>query len=126
MLPPPTLRVRAIVATLMLSTGSLWPVHWTGSVAVARETEAPAPARQAQLIRLVRHDCGSCHGLTLAGGLGPPLDRLSLASKPAPYLQATILSGRPGTAMPPWRGLLSEAEAQWIADRLSEGFPDAH
>lgn len=26
--------------------------------------------------------------------------------------------------MPPWRTLLSEAQAQWIAERLIMGFPE--
>jgi cytochrome c55X len=39
-------------------------------------------------------------------------------------MAATILYGRPGTAMPPWRGLLNEAEAQWIAEQLLLGFPE--
>ena len=47
----------------------------------------------------------------------------TLADKPAESLVATILHGRPGTAMPPWRGLLTEQEAQWIVERLQAGFP---
>ena len=80
---------------------------------------------EARLIRLVRHDCGSCHGLTLGGGLGPPLTAAALAGRPAPYVQAVILRGRKGTAMPPWSAFLSEAEAAWIAERLVTGFPPA-
>jgi cytochrome c55X len=75
------------------------------------------------LIQLVRHDCGSCHGLTLSGGLGPALDAQALRGKPTEYLQAMILRGRPGTAMPGWAGLLSEPEARWIAQQLQGGFP---
>jgi len=33
----------------------------------------PPPARQAALVDLVRQDCGSCHGMTLKGGLGRSL-----------------------------------------------------
>jgi len=73
-----------------------------------RAAGVPAPARQQQLIHMVRHDCGSCHGLTLAGGLGPALVPEVLQSKPVEYLQAMILHGRPGTAIPGWQGLLSE------------------
>ena len=40
---------------------------------------------------------------------------------PADVLAEVILDGRPGTAMPPWRPLLSEAEAAWIADYLLNG-----
>jgi cytochrome c55X len=89
----------------------------------ARTAGAPAPARQQELIQMVRHDCGSCHGLTLAGGLGPALVPAALQSKPVEYLQAMILRGRPGTAMPGWQGLLSEQDARWVASRLREGFP---
>ena len=84
-----------------------------------------AAVRQAELAQLVRHDCGSCHGLTLQGGLGPALTPDALAGKPPAYLKAMILDGRRGTAMPGWRPLLSEAEAAWIAENLARGIPDA-
>ncbi len=81
------------------------------------------PARQAELIYLVRQDCGSCHGMTLRGGLGRPLLPETLADRDARVIAQIILDGVPGTPMPPWRGLLSETEALWIARRLKEGFP---
>ena len=34
---------------------------------------AVPPERQDQLRYLLRQDCGSCHGMTLKGGLGPAL-----------------------------------------------------
>lgn len=82
----------------------------------------PAPARQTELQHLVRHDCGSCHGLTLAGGLGPALSAQALVDRPVEYVEAMILRGRPGTAMPGWKGLLSQDEARWIARELKKGF----
>ena len=88
--------------------------------AVAAE---PGPARQKELIHLVRQDCGSCHGMTLQGGLGPALVPQALADKPAESLVATIVHGRPGTAMPPWHRFLADDEAKWIVARLLEGFP---
>jgi cytochrome c55X len=84
----------------------------------------PAPARQAELVHMVRHDCGSCHGLTLAGGLGPALLPATLAVRPVEYVERVILDGRPGTAMPPWRGLVSDDDARWIAQQLRDGFPN--
>ncbi|MGZ5184370.1 MAG: c-type cytochrome [Caldimonas sp.] len=81
-------------------------------------------ARAAELVRIVRQDCGSCHGMRLSGGLGPALTREALADKPLAALAATIFHGRPGTPMPGWRGLLSEADALWIAERLAGGFPE--
>ncbi len=89
-----------------------------------QEANVPAPARQRQLIQMVRHDCGSCHGLTLAGGLGPALVPAVLQDKAVEYLETMILRGRPGTAMPGWQGLLSAEEAHWIARNLQAGFPD--
>ncbi len=85
-----------------------------------------SPERQGELIRLVRNDCGSCHGLQLRGGLGPALTPDTLKDKSAASLISTILHGRPGTPMPPWEKFLSGSEASWITDRLQKGFPDAH
>jgi len=86
---------------------------------------APDAARQQQLVRMVRQDCGSCHGMRLTGGLGPALTREALADKPVGSMAATIFHGRPGTPMPGWRAMLSEAEARWIAERLVQGLPEA-
>ena len=81
----------------------------------------PSEARQAELRYLLQQDCGSCHGLTLKGGLGPALTVDALAGKPADFLHLTILHGRPGTAMPPWRGILSEADSRWLVELLLSG-----
>ena len=83
--------------------------------------EEPPLQRRAALTDMVRQDCGSCHGLTLKGGLGPSLEPTALADKDAVFLGYVILNGRRGTAMPPWREHLSEAEAQWIAEQLKKG-----
>ena len=81
-------------------------------------------SRQAELIKMVRQDCGSCHGMTLKGGLGPALlpntlDAISLES-----LKAVILFGRSERAMPPWQKFITEDEAAWIAINLKKGFPN--
>ena len=81
------------------------------------------PARYRELVHMVRQDCGSCHGLTLSGGLGPALTVSALMEKPAEGLVATIMQGRPGTAMPPFQGIINEAEAGWIVEQLMQGFP---
>lgn len=82
---------------------------------------APTPVRQALLFNLVRHDCGSCHGLRLGGGLGLPLTPAALKEKSPDALKETILYGRGGTAMPPWRPFINEAEAAWIVRNLLKG-----
>ncbi len=83
----------------------------------------PGPERQAQLIRMVRQDCGSCHGIRLTGGLGPALSRERMLDIPFDSLLATIYNGRPGTPMPGWKSMISEADATWIAHQLQAGFP---
>ncbi|NML15235.1 c-type cytochrome [Azohydromonas caseinilytica] len=84
----------------------------------------PGAARQAQLLRLLRQDCGSCHGMRLTGGLGPALTRQALAQIPPDSLAATIFHGRPGTPMPGWSSFMSAEEAQWLAQRLRAGVPE--
>lgn len=91
------------------------------AAALAQE---PPETRRAQLVRMVRQDCGSCHGMRLSGGLGPALTPEALAGRPVQALAATIFHGRPGTPMPGWQTMLSEADALWIAQRLAAGFPD--
>jgi len=87
----------------------------------AVSAEDVAEDRQRALVHLLRHDCGSCHGMTLRGGLGPPLTAAALEGKSQRALEATILFGRPGTPMPPWSGLLSEAEVRWLVEALKSG-----
>ena len=73
------------------------------------------------LQNLVHQDCGSCHGLTLKGGLGPDLRASALSHYDPQGLSNVILDGIDGTAMPPWRPLMSEADAMWIAQYLLKG-----
>jgi cytochrome c55X len=84
---------------------------------------APDATRQRELVRMVRQDCGSCHGMRLTGGLGPPLDAARLAQWPLEALVATIYQGRPGTPMPGWAPLISREDTVWIAQQLQQGFP---
>jgi len=98
--------------------------HRAFAVCIALILAAPAsaqdlaPFRAAELERLVRQDCGSCHGMTLKGGLGSDLTAEALVGATPEGLAAIILDGVPGTAMPPWRPLLTEGEALWIAEYL--------
>ena len=78
-------------------------------------------ARQAELLYLLKHDCGSCHGMTRKGGLGPPLLPDNLRDRPPMLMENTVLDGRPGTPMPPWRGLLTEQEVRWLVEAIRRG-----
>ncbi|MCB1528231.1 MAG: cytochrome c [Hyphomicrobiaceae bacterium] len=77
--------------------------------------------RAAELRHLVLQDCGSCHGMTLKGGLGPDIRPQQLSGRDRKTIATIILDGVPGKPMPPWRGLLSDADALWIAQYLLEG-----
>ena len=83
----------------------------------------PSAERQAELLHRLKHDCGSCHGLTMKGGLGPPLLPKVLAGRPDNDLVDIILEGVVETPMAPWKSELSEEEARWIVRLLREGVP---
>jgi cytochrome c55X len=89
----------------------------------AQETTL-SPARQQELIHLLIQDCGSCHGLTLEGGLGPALLPKALVGKPPAWLSQVILDGIPDTAMPPWRSILTETEVDWLVIIMQQGLPN--
>lgn len=77
--------------------------------------------KKQELLHLLKHDCGSCHGMTLAGGLGPELSPDSLKRLSTDQVVHTILNGRPGTPMPPWRQFINENQAHWLAEQLKQG-----
>ena len=103
----------ARTAVLAIALG-VWP--W---VAAGAE---PAAARQAELLHLLEHDCGSGHGLTREGGLGPPLLPGDLDGKDVPIIALVILEGVHGTPMPPWKSELSDEDAVWLAAQLKRGY----
>ncbi len=106
-------------------SGRTWVSCFVASALLPMVAAAdPSAARQGELIHLLRHDCGSCHGLTLKGGLGPPLLPATLDGLPAEGLVAIILDGVPGKPMPPWRGLLPEGEVAWLVEQLQAGAID--
>ena len=77
--------------------------------------------RQQELIYIVQQDCGSCHGMTLKGGLGPSLLPERISILPKHYLIDVITHGRPGTPMPPWSNIFNTDEIQWLAEQLLLG-----
>ena len=85
------------------------------------EMDIIAPERQKEIANMVLQDCGSCHGMSLKGGLGPALTPEAIGDKHEDMLAGTILYGRSGTAMPPWKTFLNEREARWIVKQLKLG-----
>ena len=84
------------------------------------QADEPTSARQQVLLNMLKNDCGSCHGLTLKGGLGPSLLHKALADKSDALLLQTIQQGRPGTPMPPWHDFLSKDETLWLIKKLRQ------
>ena len=101
------LRIPLLVVSLMSMSG----------LALAEITSS----RQSELTHLLKQDCGSCHGMTLKGGLGPALLPDQIKDRPIDYLVTTILEGHPNTAMPAWKTMLSKEDALWIAKQLKQG-----
>ncbi|SHE31177.1 cytochrome c55X [Modicisalibacter ilicicola DSM 19980] len=101
--------------------------HWSHVVLLGLlpmlATADPSPSRQAELETLLYQDCGSCHGMTLKGGLGPSLSPERMERFSAEAVTGIILYGVPGTAMPGWSDLLTEQEAAWLADQLKQEPP---
>ncbi len=112
-------RARPLKTTACLAILMVMP-----PAAPAADKPLPARERRAELDRLLRHDCGACHGLERTGGLGPPLTPERLAGRPDDQLIQTILRGVPDTPMPPWKPLLSRRDARWLVHRLREGCAD--
>lgn len=109
---------------ILCASASLFGLTIAGlSHLVGAHAAGPDEARQKELIHLVRQDCGSCHGMTLKGGLGKPLLAGNLAAWSPDDIADVILNGIPDTPMPPWQGELTSDEALWIAEQLQKGFP---
>jgi cytochrome c55X len=88
------------------------------AAASSAASKMPSSQRQQELMHLLLADCGSCHGMTMNGGLGPPLRQDDLAGKPDEYIFITIRDGTAGTPMPPWHPFLTDDEILWMVDVL--------
>lgn len=88
---------------------------------VNAEDENISLMRKSELQNLLVQDCGSCHGMTMKGGLGPALTPDVLKGKSREMITQTISHGRPGTPMPPWNTILTKQEINWIVNTLYTG-----
>jgi len=112
MRPKPLIRPSTVKAAIFVAALA---------TAGAAAGQGPTPERQGELLHLLRQDCGSCHGMTMKGGLGPGLLPANLKDKPDDTLVDIILDGVPQTPMPAWRPLLAPGEAAWIVTQLKKG-----
>lgn len=88
------------------------------AAATSTSADTIGAERSNVLLNLLYQDCGSCHGMRLTGGLGPALTPNVMQQRSLDYLISVIRDGRPNTPMPPWKGLLSNAEISWLANYL--------
>jgi len=113
--------IQKLILTACLSLITLLNPVMASSDNNSETKESISPQRQQELIHLLKQDCGSCHGMTLKGGLGPALLPESLIDKPDHVLVGVIKYGRETLAMPPWDGILNTAEIEWLVAQLKEG-----
>ena len=109
----------------MAECGRIMSIGLAGIALAAGARAEPTADRQGELLYRLRQDCGSCHGMTLKGGLGPALLPDALAARSENDLAAVILNGVPGTPMPPWDFEVTTDEARWLARRLKQGLDNA-
>ncbi|OGT64746.1 MAG: hypothetical protein A3I13_00500 [Gammaproteobacteria bacterium RIFCSPLOWO2_02_FULL_47_50] len=94
-------------------------------LSTAVQAELPL-SKQSEILHLLRHDCGSCHGMTLKGGLGPPLTVERLGQRSTGELAGIIRNGIRETPMPRWEGILNDDEIAWMVKQLQQGIQDEH
>ena len=87
--PLPALSVALFAALIAASIAA-------GAAQAQTQSGDPSLQRQHALVRMVRQDCGACHGMKLTGGLGPPLTAQALSDRSVASIVATTLYGRPG------------------------------
>ncbi len=109
-------RARLVVAPLLCLFSVIIPVlGYAGSL---------PDERKASLDYLLHQDCGSCHGMTLQGGLGPALLAERFKDWDIDRIVSMIMVGNPARAMPPWGGLLSDDDARYLAEKIKNGEPN--
>jgi mono/diheme cytochrome c family protein len=92
-------------------------VRWTTLVAIVFGVVVCAAANEPDGAKLYAERCSGCHGDT-GGGDGPaavalvprPKNFHELRGKSVDELRAIVKKGKPGTMMPPFDGVLSDAE----------------
>ncbi|WP_345993078.1 cytochrome D1 domain-containing protein [Sulfurimonas sp. HSL-1716] len=68
--------------------------------------------------KVFERECQGCHGPNHEGGVGADLRPAKIAKKNTYMLAETILNGRAGTAMPPFKNKFTQADADKMVDYL--------
>lgn len=70
------------------------------------------------IVKLYRDACGGCHGPDRKGATGPALIPQRIGGSDNAFLVTAIKDGRPGTAMPPWKGTLSDEQVNQLIEYI--------
>lgn len=70
--------------------------------------------------KVYEQECQGCHGPMHQGGVGSDIRPDKIKDKTSMFLAETILEGRAGTAMPPFKGTISKNEASQMVDYLQK------
>lgn len=112
------------VALCVLLVSSICHAEILNSASTTPLNNFISTERKSDLMHLLKQDCGSCHGMTMKGGLGPALLPENLSDKPDYVLVNTIKYGRETLAMPAWGNLLNTVEIEWLVTQLKEGIQE--
>ena len=117
------LSLMLVLATAACATSAAPATDASGTLApvpsdYAGKTDPLGAAGAGPGAQVYHNNCESCHGAQGHGdgpagvALEPPPKNLAELGKPAAddYLFWRISTGRPGTAMPPWKGTLSDEQ----------------
>lgn len=97
------LRNAVLISMVILSVWALTPAAWAVSF---EKSVADGKSIYAK-------NCAACHGANGEGGVGPALNQKSkLDSIGMENIRKTVEDGKPGTAMPPWKGVLTEQQIE--------------
>lgn len=81
---------------------------------------APSPTSAAEqfkpVVKLYQDACSGCHGPQRQGATGPALIPQRIGGVGDEFIKTILLNGRPGTAMPPWKGVITDSQ---ISDLIS-------
>jgi cytochrome c oxidase cbb3-type subunit 2/cytochrome c oxidase cbb3-type subunit I/II len=106
-------------------------VAFVQSLEAAGKADGPLTGGERDRVKAsYRLNCAACHG---ADGRGRELSATTLAPPPTnfqqirptlAYAEAVLADGVPGTAMPPWKDKLNDAERRLLARYVRSLYPD--
>ncbi len=103
--------IATVVLSLFAAAGSVWAVNFEESVANGAEVYAD--------------NCASCHGAEGDGGVGPAVNEKSkLDALGLENFKHTVEGGVEGTAMPAWKGELSDEEIEDVVHYIYAEWAD--